>query len=119
MYERFIKLVEEIDHQLPEAYGLPEPKYLPKTLETCLTKEEISVLLSLPATPEEVCVKLSGDIPTVAKIFKELFRKDFVVYKRVDSKLRCVLINGLFNLALPDRRARAKITKKTFFSLRA
>jgi hypothetical protein len=33
MYERFIKLVEEIDHQLPEAYGLPESKYLPKTLE--------------------------------------------------------------------------------------
>ena len=100
-------MVEEIYHQLSKAYGSPESRYLPKIFEICLTKEEVSVFLSLLATPKKVGVKLSGEVPRVAKILKELFRKDFVVYKRVDDKLRYGLINDLFSLFPSDKRARA------------
>jgi len=97
-------LVEEIYHQLSKAYGKPDSKYLPKIFEMCLTKEEISILLSLPATPEEVGAKLNVEVPKVAKILRELFRKGFVVYKQVDDKLRYGLVSDLDAFILPDKR---------------
>ena len=101
-------MVEEIYHQLSKAYGSPESKYLPKIFEMCLTKEEASVLLSLPGTPEDVAAKLSADVPKVATILKELFNKGFVLYKRVDDKLRYGLNNDLWTSILPDKRDFAK-----------
>jgi len=97
-------LVEEIYRQLSKAYGFPESKYLPKIFETCLTKEEVSVLLSLPAIPEEVATKVSVEVPKVAKILRELFKKGFVVYKQVDDKLRYGLVSDLVAFILPDKR---------------
>ena len=97
-------MVEEIYHQLSKAYGSPESKYLPKIFEMCLTKEEASVLLSLPRTPEEVAAKLSAEVPKIAVILKELFNKGFVFYKRVDSKFRYGLNNDLWTSILPDKR---------------
>jgi len=97
-------LVEEIYHQLSKAYGSPESKYLPKIFEICLTKEEASVLLSLPGTPEEVATKLSVEVPNVAAILKELFNKGFVLYKLVGDKLRYGLNNDLWESILPDKR---------------
>ncbi len=97
-------MVEETYHQLSKAYGSPESRYLPKIFEICLTKEEVSVLLSLPGIPEEVAAKLSAEIPKVAAILKELFNKGFVLYKRVDDKLRYGLNNDLWSSVLPDKR---------------
>lgn len=97
-------MAEKIYHQLSKAYGSPESKYLPKIFEICLTKEEVSVLLSLPGTPEEVATKLSAEVPKVAAILKELFNKGFVLYKRVDDKLRYGLNNDLWDSILPDKR---------------
>ena len=97
-------MVEEIYHQLSKAYGSPESRYLPKIFEMCLTKEEASVLLSLPGTPEEVAAKLNADVPKVAAILKELFNKGFVLYKLVDNKPRYGLNNDLWSSVLPDKR---------------
>jgi len=97
-------LVEEIYRQLSGAYGFPESKYLPEILEMCLTKEEVSVLLSLPGTPEEVAGKLSIAVSKVTVILKELFNKGFVLYKQVDSKFRYGLNKDLWESILPDKR---------------
>jgi len=97
-------LVEEIYRQLSGAYGFPESKYLPEILEMCLTKEEVSVLLSLSGTPEEVAGKLSIAVSKVTVILKELFNKGFVLYKQVDSKFRYGLNKDLWESILPDKR---------------
>ena len=97
-------MVEEIYRQLSKAYGFSESKYLPNIFEMCLTKEEVSVLLSLPATPEEVATKLSVEVPKVANILRELFKKGFVVYKQVDDKPRYGLVSDLIDSILPDKR---------------
>jgi ferredoxin len=70
----------------------------------CLTKEEASILLSLPATPEEVAAKLSAEVPKVATILKELFNKGFVLYKLVGDKRRYGLNNDLWDSILPNKR---------------
>ncbi|RLI42514.1 hypothetical protein DRO69_10290 [Candidatus Bathyarchaeota archaeon] len=105
-------MVEEIYHQLSKAYGSPESKYLPKILEIYLTKEEASVLLSLPGTPEEVAAKLSAEVPKVATILKELFNKGFVLYKRVDNKPRYGLNNDLWSSVLPDKKDFKKLSEE-------
>ncbi|UCE16558.1 MAG: 4Fe-4S binding protein [Candidatus Bathyarchaeota archaeon] len=97
-------MAEEIYRQLSKAYGSPESKYLPKIFEMCLTKEEVSVLLSLPATPEEVAVKLTVEAAKVAENLRELFNKGFVLYKQVDGKLRYGLNSSLWESILPDTR---------------
>jgi len=97
-------LVEEIYHQLSKAYGKSDSKYLPKIFEMCLTKEEASVLLSLPETPEEVATKLGVEVQKVAEILKDLFNKGFVLYKRADDKLRYGLNTDLWESILPDKR---------------
>ena len=97
-------MVEEIYHQLSKAYGSPESKYLPKIFEMCLTKDETLVLLSLPATPEKIAAKLYAGVPKIAKILKELFDKGFVLYKRVDDKLRYGLVSDLWESILADKR---------------
>ncbi|MGD8544128.1 MAG: 4Fe-4S binding protein [Candidatus Bathyarchaeota archaeon] len=97
-------MVEEIHHQLSKAYGFPGSKYLPKIFEMCLTKEEVSVLLSLPATPEEVATKLGVGVPKAAKILRELFKKGFAAYKQVDDRLRYGLITRVNESIVPDKR---------------
>jgi len=102
--QKVFELIEEIYHQLSKAYGSPESRYLPKIFEMCLTKEEASVLLSLPGTPDEVAAKLAVKVPKVAKILKKLFNNGFVLYKLVDHKLRYGLNSDLWESILPDKR---------------
>ena len=97
-------MVEEIYHQLSKAYDKPHSKYLPKIFEMCLTKEEASILLSLPGTPEEAAEKLGSKVQKVSEILKDLFNKGFVLYKRVDDKLRYGLNTDLWESILPDKR---------------
>ena len=97
-------MVEEIYYQLSSAYGKSDSKYLPKIFEMCLTKEEASVLLSLPGTPEEVAAKLGVEVQKVAETLKDLFNKGFVLYKRVDDRLRYGLNTDLWESILPDKR---------------
>ena len=97
-------MVKEIYHQLSKAYGSPESKYLPKIFEMCLTKEEASVLLSLPGTPEEVAAKSTAEVSKVVTILKKLFNMGFVLYKLVDDKPTYGLNSSLWDSILPDKR---------------
>ena len=95
---------DEIFAKLSKAYleGL-ESAYLPEILGFFLSEDEARLLLELPGTIREVSEAVDTDEASISATLEELYRRGFVLRKKLPDGLVYALLNDLLDFMLHDK----------------
>ena len=65
--------------ELAEELGYADSARFRRVLERLMTEEQARLVVSLPASPEELAQKLNTDVETVKKLSRDLYKKGVIV----------------------------------------
>ncbi len=71
--------------ELGEVLGYPDSVRFRRLLEYMMTEEQAKLVVSLPASPEELAQKLNMDVETISSLSRDLYRKGVTVPKNFET----------------------------------